>query len=186
MLKRSALSIPISFIMSLLHVGCCLFPWISIAAGSASHFNGLIRYKPLFLVLQILLVIYLSILLVRFYLGKYSFHNRLENWSYHIAFATALAGLIIGVFEPFRSEQQIMAQKQFELFKTHRQIELKVSGEFNSDKFREDIISIKGVKPTSVKISGTSVLATFRSNQVSPVQIVTTLRKQGYKVAIIE
>jgi copper chaperone CopZ len=185
MLKKSALSLPISIFVSLLHVGCCIFPLISIAVGSASRFDGMIQYKPLFLGLQVMLLIYLSISLVRFYLGKYFFHSRFENWSYHVAFGIAMAGLIIGLFEPFRTEQQMLAQKQFELFKTHRQIELSVSGKYNSEQLKEDITSIKGVKPKSVKINGTSVKATFQSDQVSSDKILAALRGQGYEVAIL-
>ncbi|MCF2493454.1 heavy-metal-associated domain-containing protein, partial [Dyadobacter sp. CY22] len=92
----------------------------------------------------------------------------------------------LGVFEPFRTEQQVLAQQQFELFRTHRQIQLSVSGKYNSERLKEDITSIKGVKPTSVKINGHSVKATFQSNQVSSAQILKTLKKQGYNIIKID
>lgn len=186
MLKKSALSLPISIFVSLLHVGCCLFPLISIAVGSASHFDGMIRYKPLFLGLQVLLLVYLSMSLIRFYSGKRFFHSRLEHWFHHIAFGIAMAGLIIGLFEPFRTQQQVLAQKQFELFRTHRQIELSVSGKYNSEQLKEDLSSIKGIKPASVKMNGSYVKATFQSDQVSSGKILAALRKQGYKVVMTE
>ncbi|WP_149243015.1 heavy-metal-associated domain-containing protein [Dyadobacter sp. 32] len=186
MIKKFVLPVPISLLVSILHVGCCIFPLISIAVGSASRFEGLTRYKPFFLGLQVLLLIYLSITLVRFYLGKHFFHSQFENWSYHVAFGIATAGLFIGLLEPFRTEQQMLAQKQFELFRTHRQIELSVSGKYNSEQLKEDITSINGVKPTSVQINGTYVRATFQSNQVSSDSILAALREQGYEVAITE
>ncbi|USJ32269.1 hypothetical protein [Dyadobacter chenhuakuii] len=186
MLKKSALSLPISIFVSLLHVGCCIFPLISIAVGSAARFEELTRYKPFFFGLQVLLLVYLGVTLVRFYLGKRLFHSQFENWSYHIAFGIAIAGMILGVFEPFRTEQQVLAQQQFELFRTHRQIQLSVSGKYNSERLKEDITSIKGVKPTSVKINGHSVKATFQSNQVSSAQILKTLKKQGYNIIKID
>lgn len=183
MFKKSALPLPLSLLVSLLHVGCCLLPLLSIA-GLASNFDVLIRYKPFFLVLQVLLLIYLSVSLVRFYLGIFSFHGQLEIWSYHIAFAIALAGMVIGVSEPFRSEQQILAERQFQMFRTHRHIKLSVYSGFDAEKFKEDIVSIQGVKPASVKIEGSQVSATFKSDKVSSVQIVYLLQKRGYDVAL--
>ena len=186
MLKKSALSLPISIFVSLLHVGCCVFPLISVAIGSASRFEALTRYKPFFFGLQVLLLVYLGVTLVRFYSGKRLFHSQFENWSHHIAFGIAISGMILGLYEPFRTEQQVMAQQQFELFRTHRQIELSVSGKYNSEQLKEDITSIKGVKPTSVRINGSSVKATFQSNQVSSGKILAALQEQGYQVAITE
>ncbi len=186
MLKKSALSLPISIFVSLLHVGCCIFPLISIAVGSASRFDGMTRYKPLFLGLQVLLLIYLCVSLVRFYSGRHFFHSQFENWSYHIAFAIAMAGLLIGLFEPFRTEEQKLAQQQFELFRTHRQIELSVSGKYDRQQLKEDLTSIKGIRPASVKINGSYVKASFQSDKVSSLVILAALREQGYKVVTAE
>ncbi|WP_031529293.1 heavy-metal-associated domain-containing protein [Dyadobacter crusticola] len=185
MLSKSALSLPVSLLVSLLHVGCCLFPVLSIAAGFASNFDILIRYKPLISGIQLVMLIYLGLSLTRFYTGKSPFHSRLEIWSYHVAFAVAFAGFIIGVFEPFRSEQQVMAQRQFELFKTHRRIELAISGQFNGGRLEEDIKSIRGIKAASVKLNGASVSATFKSDQVSSSQIVNALQQRGYAVKVL-
>jgi len=186
MIKKFALPVPISLFVSILHVGCCLFPLISIAVGSASRFEGMIRYKPLFLGLQVLLLIYFVITLIRFYSGKHFFQSQFENWSYHIAFAIAMAGLLIGLFEPFRTEQQKLAQQQFELFRTHRQIELSVSGKYDRQQLKEDLISIKGIRPASVKINGSYVKASFQSDKVSSVVILAALKEQGYKVVTAE
>ena len=186
MLKKITVPVSVSLLVSLLHIGCCLFPLLTIVLGSVSWFGTFALYKPIFTVLQVLMSGYLAIVLARNYLGTAKFHSQLEKYGYLSAFIIAVAGLLIGIFEPFRSENQRIAQQQFEIFKTHRQIELRVGGNFDSEKLKETIIAIEGVRPASVTVGSAVASCTFKSTEVTPGEIVARLESEGYVVQVAD
>lgn len=183
MFSRAIYSFPLSVLISSLHIGCCILPLFSVAVGSSSYFQILNQYKSLITTFQIVLLVYVLVNLYTHYKGIRSIHGRWGLLSNHLSLIIVAAGLWIGYFEPFKSENQRLAQQQFELFQTHRQATLRIPGGFDQTQLREDLLKVKGVKPKRISFDNDAVLLTYSNQLTSRQQIVTYLQKRGYSVA---
>jgi hypothetical protein len=179
---KSVYSLPISLFFSVLHIGCCLLPLLSATAGSLPYFNILTRYKSLFTVIQLLLLVYFVAVLVKYYMGRKSFHNRTERIVMHLSLIIVVVGLLIGYFEPFKSENQRIAEQQFAFFKNHRRIEITFLNEYDPNGVEQEVRKISGVRAGRVTAAANSVVLTYRSDQTTRKIILEHLENKGYKV----
>ena len=184
MILKSISSLFVVLLISLAHAGCCLLPVFAVAAGSISYFAGFMQYKSFFTFIQLFVFVYISIRLIRFYWQKEVFHSRLEKVSFQIGFLAAALGLMIGYFEPLKTENQRIAQQQFQFFKSHRHTEFGISGKYDPVKLRSDIMLIKGIKPGRIQIQDTTFSVTFQSELVTQAQILYRLKRKGYEVTV--
>ncbi|MCE7040340.1 hypothetical protein [Dyadobacter sp. CY312] len=179
---KSVYSLPISLFFSVLHIGCCILPLFSAAAGTLPYFNIFTRYKSIFTVIQLLLLVYLFTVLAKYYMGKKSFHNQTERIVMHLSLVIVVVGLFIGYFEPFKSENQRIAEQQFAFFKNHRRLEITFLNEYDPNRLEQEVRAISGVKPGRVTAEPTSVVLTYRSDQTTRKVILEHLESKGYKV----
>ncbi len=186
MFTRSIFSVPLALFFSFLHIACCILPLLSLAAGSAANLIFLTRYKSVFTSIQLLMFGFILTKLIGGYVKKWPFHGKLEKVSYQISLVIVAAGLLIGYFEPFKTEEQQIARQQFQLFKTHRKMEFTLTGTYDAQQLRKDMEAIGGVKPHKIEIRQQSVALVFRSDQVSGSEILRTLREKGYAVALAD
>ncbi|KAA0992611.1 hypothetical protein [Dyadobacter aurulentus] len=186
MFLKSIFSLPLVLLVSLLHAGCCIFPLVAVAAGAAGNFNAFVQHKPLFLSLQLATLVYVGLRLTLHYIGKSSFHNRVEKFSYQAGFLIGIAGLWIGYTEPFKTETQVIAQDQFRFLQAHRKLELAIDGQYDAEKLKKDLTLMEGIRPGRIQIRDSVVSVIFRKEKISQSEIIRTLRSKGYQIAAIE
>jgi len=186
MFLKSILGLPLALVASLLHVGCCIFPLIAAAAGTAGNFSAFVQYKPIFLALQLATLFYVGSRLAMHYMRRSSFHSRLEKFSHQAGFLIGIAGLWIGYTEPFKTETQVIAQDQFRFLQAHRKLELAINGQYDAEKLKKDLTAIEGIKPGRIQIRDSAVSVIFRKEKISRSEIIRTLRLKGYQVAVSE
>jgi copper chaperone CopZ len=182
MFSKSAATVPVAVFFSFLHVGCCILPLITVTAGSITYLGFFREHKSVFMFIQLVMLAYISVKLLRSYLGKNQFHGAAEKIAYLISLAITFAGLLIGYYEPFKTQDQKIAQQQFEFFKSHRQLEFDLSGSYDHNRLREDILQIYGVKPNRIRIHNKTVAVTFQSDKTSEPEILAALKEKGYIV----
>ncbi|WP_026631354.1 hypothetical protein [Dyadobacter alkalitolerans] len=182
MSRRLTAALPVSLLISLLHVGCCLFPLIVAGIGSFSNFHILGRYKPFFSILQIGLLLYLGIQLISIFRSRVKRHDQTAKWSYLLSFAFALGALVFGIMEPLQTEQQQLAKQRFEYFKNHGRIQLTLTEADNETQLLTDLKAIEGVRPATIHITSKLVSASFRKDQTSEMEILSILKTKGYHV----
>ena len=179
---KSVYSLPISLFVSVLHIGCCILPLLSATAGSLPYFNIFTRYKSHFTVIQLLLLVYLFAVLVKYYMGRKSFHNRTERIVMHLSLVIVVLCFLIGYFEPFKPENQRIAEQQFAFYKNHRRIEITFLTEHDPNSVEQAVSKISGVRPGRVTATANSVVLTYRSDQTTRKIILEQLENKGYKV----
>lgn len=179
---KSVISLPVAALVSLLHVGCCVLPMFTIAAGAAGHFAFFDQYKSVFLCLQLLALAYTSWALLRDRFGKKPFHGKVERIAYQLSFVITAAGLWAGYAEPFKSENQEIAQAQYLFIRQHRNLDLDIRNAFDAENLRKELIAIDGIKPARIRIADTNVQLTFRKDKISGAQIIRLLETRGYRV----
>ena len=182
MFLKSVSSLSLVLILSILHTACCLIPLLAVTANSVAYFSELIQYKPVFTILQIFAVAYIGIRLLKYHRGSISLHSRLSKFALHVSFVIALASLLIGYYEPFKTENQVIAEQQFQFFRAHRQLALDISGNYNASELKEDISGMEGVKPNTVKINHATISLTFQSSKTTKSRILQRLAEKGYQV----
>jgi len=185
MFLKSAFSVLVSVLLSLLHVACCILPLFSAIAGTVTYHSFLSQYKTLFAVFQVVIFLYIVVRLVLHYRGR-GFHSNMERIAYHISFFVVGAGLFIGYFEPFQSENQRVAKQQFEFFRTHRRLEIDIQTSNDTLRLKEELLKIRGVKPDRIRFHNASVTLTFNTNKTSRTEILNRLKAQGYDISLKE
>jgi hypothetical protein len=184
MSRRSAAALPVSLLLSLLHVGCCLLPFLLAGLGSFPIFGFLGRYKPFFMVLQIGLLVYLGVTIVRRVRSGASWHNRVEKWSYLLSFTVALGALIFGIAEPLQTENQQLNRQRWEYFKNHAQVRLTITGDYEQARLAADLTAIAGIRAASVTFHARSVSVSYRKDLTSELEILSALQSKGYQVMV--
>ncbi|TDE10838.1 hypothetical protein [Dyadobacter psychrotolerans] len=184
MILKSISSLCVALLIWFLHLGCCLIPLLAATAGLFPSFAPLMPHKTVFTLLQLSVFIYISIRLARYYFWRAYFHSRLEKRSFQFGFLIAVASLLMGYYEPLKTEEQRIAQQQFAFFKTHRNLQIRILGDYDSVRLQEDILLIKGVKTSRIQIPGSTYCLTFQSKLVSKAEILFSLRQKGYKLAL--
>ena len=179
---RSIFTLPVTLLAIFLHLSCCLFPLISIAAISGPYLDVLSSYKSVFIGIQYVVIFYLIIRLVLDKFRLKRFCGIGERVMHFASLAIAFAGLVLSTFEPFKTENQRLAEQRFELFKNHRQLHINLTDRCNYEKLRSDLADIKGVKSNRIKIADNRLLLTFQSNRISRKEIVRILRDKGHEV----
>jgi len=91
-----------------------------------------------------------------------------------------ITGTAISYYEPFKNENQKLAEQQFMLFKNHRQLEINLFGEYDEEALRKDLENMKGIKSNRISIDNDTLAVTFQSNEVSSQEILRNLRLKGY------
>lgn len=182
MFGRTIYSFSFSVLISSLHIGCCVLPLFSVAIGSSSGFQILNQYKPLITTFQVMLLMYILVSLLSHYTGIRVYHSRRSLLMGKLSLAVVVAGLLIGYTEPFKTENQRLAEQQFKMFQTHRQLTLLISGEFDQAALKGELSKVNGIKSKRIAFNRDSVQLTYSSELTSRQQIMAHLRKKGYEV----
>lgn len=177
---RSFYSLSFSLIVTLLHIGCCLLPLLSLASLPVFNTGFLARHQLLFTVLQWAMFLWLSGRLAGSYFWKRAFHSRMEAASYVIGWLIALSGLIINRWEPFKSEEQILAEQHFERFKSQRHLRVDLTGIYNEEKLLTDLHQINGIRKESIGLDEHVVTLSYHKEKVSAGEIFEVLKRKGY------
>lgn len=104
----------------------------------------------------------------------------METFSYVLGWFIALSGLIINRWEPFKSERQMLAEQQFERFRSHRQLRVELGGSCDGQKLIADLREINGVRDESIDLDASVVSLSYHKEKVSEDEILYVLRKKGY------
>ncbi|WP_291204976.1 heavy-metal-associated domain-containing protein [Dyadobacter sp.] len=144
------------------------------------NIDFLTRHRLVFTILQWTLFIGLSGRLSIFYFWKKDFHSRMEAFSYAIGWLIALSGLVINRWEPFKTEEQILAEQHFERFKSQRQFRVDLAGTCNRAELLTDLHRIDGVRKGSIDLNARTVTLSYHKEKVSAEEIFDILKKKGY------
>lgn len=179
-IMRSFYSLSFSLLITFLHIGCCILPLLSLASLSFLNAGFLDKHKLLFTALQWVMLTWLSGRLLAFFCWKKNFHNRAEMLSYFSGWFIALSGLIISQWEPFKPERQVLAEQQFERFRSQRQLHIDLPGTYNKDALVADLGEIDGVRRSAIGLGDGSVTVSYHKDKVSPAEIFAVLKRKGY------
>jgi len=177
---RRFYSLSFSLIITFLHIGCCILPLLSLASLPVLNLGFLAGHQLLLTVLQWTIFIWLSGRLFAFYFWNKNFHGRTEALSYLLGWFIALSGLVINRWEPFKTEQQILAKQQFERFKSQRLLRVDLSGTYNEAELITDLHQIDGVRRESIGLEARAVTLSYHKERVSAEEIFDVLRRKGY------
>jgi hypothetical protein len=177
---RSFYSLSFSLLITLLHIACCLLPLLSLASLPLFDTGFLTRHQQVFTILQWSLFIGLTGRLAAFYFWNKNFHSRAETLSYFCGWVIALSGLIINRWEPFKTEEQLMAEQHFERFRSQRQLRIDVNRRDNVQELLADLRSIDGVRKGSITLEPEGITLSYHKEKVSPEHILAVLRSKGH------
>lgn len=177
---RSFYSLSFSLIITFLHIGCCILPLLSLASLPIFSTGFLSRYQQMFTVLQWTVFIGLSARLAAFYLWNKNFHSRTETFSYFFGWFIALSGLVISRWEPFKSDEQILAEQHFERFKSQRQLRIDLTRRGNVHELLTDLRAIDGVRKGSIAVESGAVTLSYHKEKVSSEYILAVLKSKGH------
>ncbi|GGM73147.1 hypothetical protein GCM10010967_00860 [Dyadobacter beijingensis] len=177
---RSIYSLTISFIITFLHIGCCILPLLSLASFSFFANGFLARHQLLLTALQWALFVWLTARLAFFLFWKKNFHGRAETLSYFFGWFIALSGLIINRWEPFKTEDQVMAEQHFERFRSQRQLRIDLTSQETANDLLADLRKIDGVRKGSIALEAQAVTLSYHKEKVSPEQILAVLKSKGH------
>ncbi|PWJ60483.1 hypothetical protein CLV98_101667 [Dyadobacter jejuensis] len=195
MIQKSISTLSAVLVLALAHVGCCLLPLVALASSSIPFFSFLSEYQDVVAFFQLGMLAYLGFHLSRHYTGKERFHSSLERLTYHLGLVFTVLSLVVGHFEPFHTENQRIAQQQFQFFKTHRRTVLGFTGTFDAGSIKKEITLVKGIRscrqvalpeapPTKGSTIGFSI--TYQTEQVSLEQLIEAFRQKGHRVWVQE
>ncbi|SEI87226.1 hypothetical protein SAMN05216327_104329 [Dyadobacter sp. SG02] len=177
---RSFYSLTFSAIITLLHIGCCILPLLSLASLPIFATGFLARHQLFLTALQWTLFTWLTGRLAAFYFWNKSFHSRAELLSYYFGWFIALSGLIINRWEPFKGEEQVLAEEHFERFRSQRQLRIDLSKPDNVQELVADLQEIDGVRKGSIALESEAITLSYHKEKVSPEQILAVLKRKGH------
>jgi copper chaperone CopZ len=177
---RSFYSLSFSLIVTFLHIGCCILPLLSLASLPIFDTGFLAGHQLMLTVLQWTVFIGLSARLAAFYLWSKNFHSRTETFSYFFGWFIALSGLAINHWEPFKSDEQILAEQHFERFKSQRQLRIDLVRQGNVQELLADLREIDGVRKGSIALESGAVTLSYHKEKVSSEEILAALKSKGH------
>lgn len=104
----------------------------------------------------------------------------METLSYFLGWFIALSGLVINRWEPFKSEERVLAEQHFERFKSQRQLRIDLASRSNVQELLADLREIDGVRKGSIAIESEAVTLSYHKGKVSPEQILEVLKSKGH------
>lgn len=173
-------TLPVVFASTLLHIGCCLLPLFSLIGTSLPYLNFFARYKPVFVWIQLAVMFYLILKFILDLSRIRSFCNTTDRIIHFVSLVIAIGGIVVSNYEPFKNENQKLAEQRFLFFKNHRQLEVNLFGEYDEETLRNDLERMKGIKSNRISIVNDTLTLTFQTNQVSSQEIIRNLRSKGY------
>nr|WP_295934697.1 copper chaperone [uncultured Dyadobacter sp.] len=179
---RSVYSLSFSVVVTLLHIGCCVLPLASVASLSVVNVGFWAEHQMIFQILQYGMALWFTGRLLAFYIFDKNFHSRTELISYCFGWLIAATGILINYNEPFKSENQILAEQHFERFRNLRQLTIRLGVPFDAGMLRDDLRRIDGVRKGSVSIETGAITLSYHKHMVTPDQIYEALRTKGYVV----
>jgi len=177
---RSVYSLSFSVVVTLLHIGCCVLPLASVASLSILDARFWAEHQMFFQILQYGVMLWLTGRLLAYYIFGKNFHSRTELISYCSGWLIAAAGLLINYHEPFKSENQILAEQHFERFRNHRQLTIRLGVPYDAGVLRDALQGIDGIRKGSVSIGTSAVTLSYHKHLVTPDHIYEALRAKGY------
>lgn len=100
--------------------------------------------------------------------------------SYLIGWFIAISGLIINRWEPFKSERQVLAEQQFERFKSQRQLRIDLTGTYKEENLVAELSGIHGIRAGSIGLESGSLTLSYHKEKVSAGEIWAFLKRKGY------
>jgi hypothetical protein len=179
-IMRSFYSLTLTFIITSLHIGCCILPLLSLASLPVFANGFLARHQLLLTALQWTVFIWLTGRLAAFYFWNKNFHSRTETFSYFLGWFIALSGLVINRWEPFKSEEQVLAEQHFERLKSQRQLRIDLPSPDNVQELLTDLEEIDGVRKGSIALESEAVTLSYHKEKVSAEQILEMLKNKGH------
>jgi len=183
MSNRVFFTIPLVFTATLLHMGCCLLPLFSIIGTSLPYLEFFSRFKSFFTCFQLAVLLYLTVRIMLDQKKVKPFCNMKDRIMHFVSLVIVITGMTISYYEPFKTEDQMLAERQFLLFKNHRQLEVNLFGEYDEEALRKDLENMKGIKSNRISIGNDTLALTFHSDEVSRQEILRNLRLKGYSFA---
>jgi len=180
MSSRLFFTIPLTFTATLLHAGCCLLPLFSLASTSLTYLDFFVRYKLFFAWFQLAVMFYLIVKIILDHQKIKPFCNVKDRVIHFVSLLIVITGMLVSYYEPFKNENQKLAEEQFMFFKNHRQLEINLFGEYDEEILRKDLENMKGIKSNRILIGNDKLALTFQSNEVSSREILRNLRLKGY------
>jgi hypothetical protein len=142
----------------------------------------LAEHQTFFQILQWGLMLWLSGRLLAFGIFGKHFHSRIEMISYYVSWLIAATGLVVNYWEPFKSDNQILAEQHFERLRNHRQLSIQLAVPCDAERLQSDLTCIDGVRKGSVNVKAHAATLSYHKNMVTPDHIYTVLRAKGYAV----
>lgn len=171
----------LSLFLTLLHGVCCLGPILSISFIPFFFITGGAAYKLYLTAFQIAFTAFLlGGLGWRFSGGNRRAQGWWEGFFSVAPLLVSLAGLAIAWLEPFKTEQQRLAEQQFIFFKTNRTARIQMTEAYEPEKLRVDLRQVAGVRKVRFQDNGRLVEIHFDTTQSSEALISTELDEKGY------
>lgn len=173
---KAVYSLVVSFVAALLHSLCCLLPLVSVTA-STSLLPILMPYKPLLLVIQLLVLLFLF---YRIFQNKRQ-KTKNKRWKLYLDYSmllVAILGLLVGLLEPFKTERQVLAERQFLLFKSNRSLVIQLPDSTAAKLAESELRAIKGIR--TVRVVDQEIHINFDYEQVKQEEIIQELKAREF------
>lgn len=135
----------------------------------------------MFAVMQWCVLLWLVGRILAYHFFALSFHSRLEMLSFYGSLVITVGGLVIGYREPFKTEEQILAEQHFERFRQSRQLDIHFLEHSGEQRLRTDLSGIDGIRKSSIKVAMPAVSLSYEKGRTSPDEIYQALKTKGYK-----
>lgn len=153
-----------------------MLPLASVTA-STSLLPILMPYKPILLLIQLLVLLFLF---YRIFKSKKQKSEK-KRWRVYLDYSTllvAILGLLVGLLEPFKTERQVLAERQFLLFKSNRSLTIQLSDSTAAKLAERELRAIKGIR--TVRVVEQEVHINFNYEQVKQEEIIEELKERKF------
>lgn len=171
---KSVYSLIVSFLAALLHSLCCLLPLVSVTTVSTSLLAVLTPYKPVLLFVQLLIILFISYRIFLSRKQKVRRHHYLD----YLMIIIAITGLVISWLEPFKTERQLLAERQFEIFKNNRSLTIQLADSLAAELAGKELRQIKGIR--TVRIIDQEIQINYNYGQVKQEEIIEELKSKKF------
>lgn len=90
----------------------------------------------------------------------------------------AITGLVISWLEPFKSERQLLAERQFEIFKSNRSLTIQLADSVAAELAGRELREIKGIR--TVRIIDQEIQINYNYGQVKQEEIIEELKSKKF------
>lgn len=91
-----------------------------------------------------------------------------------------MSGLMINRWEPFKSEEQVLAEQQFDRFRSQRQLRIDLADTYNKEALMHVLTSIEGVRKGTIGTEPGAVTFSYHKEKVTADEIFEILKDKGF------